>query len=74
MRLPDRCPVSASGAHQVGHAAAEVCYLDDRNVDVDLDVQCELCGAAGHCVVSTALADIDIDWSVDTESDEAVPG
>ena len=42
-------------------------------MDVDLDVQCDLCGATGHCVVSTALADIDFDWNED-ESDEVVPG
>jgi hypothetical protein len=45
------CPASSTGRHRVAEAHAEVCYIDDRSVDVDLDVTCELCGASGHCVL-----------------------
>lgn len=63
--LAARCPASTNGVHHVAHAAAEVCYIDDRSVDVDLDVVCELCGASGHCLTSAAMADVD--WTFDAD-------
>lgn len=68
-RLAGRCPASASGRHQVVRATADVCYIDDRRADVDLDVTCDLCGANGHCLASAVVQDID--WTFDTDEELA---
>lgn len=67
--LAARCQASVDGKHLVGHAAADVCYVDDRSVDIDLNVLCELCGASGHCLASAPLEDID--WTFDTDEEIA---
>ncbi len=56
--LAARCRVSVDGKHHVAYATADVCYVDDRGVDIDLDAVCELCGANGHAIVSATT------WSV----------
>ena len=59
-----RCSGSTDGEHLVAHAAARVCYVDDRSIDVDIDTDCELCGA---CLISAALEDIN--WTFDTDEE-----
>jgi hypothetical protein len=59
------CRASSDGQHLVTRAHAEPCHIDDRLVDVDLDLTCSLCGVSGHVVVSAPLANVD--WE-----DEAV--
>ena len=46
------CRVSSDGRHVVNQAQADPCYVDDRVVEVDVDVTCDLCAATGHALVS----------------------
>jgi len=62
------CPASTSGRHRVARAHAEVCYVDDTTVDVDLDVICELCGASGHCLLAADWQTLE--WEADTDGQQ----
>ena len=63
------CPASINGRHRVTHAHAEVCYIDDTSVDVDLDVVCELCGASEHHLLGADLPVLE--WEEEEVAEDA---